>query len=362
MRHIGLALSGGGLRATFFHLGVIAAIREKGLLQKVTEIASVSGGSINGAHLAMNWAKYTSTDAGDFDTMADELIKLGNRDIRNRVLRRTPLQYMLIVPRLTRSHAWSTSGWLEHEYQNIFKDKKLSDLKGDGQGVPHLSILSTSLTTGQVVAFSSDGVYFFPEDPRGRESFSPETDTITLARAVAASSAFPPMFCPVPLAGKDLGFAEGTGQDHQLTDGGIFDNLGIVWLTKGSPLRKTAGLELLIVSNAGRPFGQCPSSKHTFGNVIGRNMRANDISSDRIAIHDTASVSSLGSTMGVISIRLGDRYEKDEPIGFNKLSPAQQLKVENTRTDLNRFDPSLVAMIVRHGYLLAKKELSKVLP
>ena len=59
---LGLCLSGGGLRATFFHLGAVHALRDLGLLQRVTQIASVSGGSILAAHLVLNWDRYTGSD------------------------------------------------------------------------------------------------------------------------------------------------------------------------------------------------------------------------------------------------------------------------------------------------------------
>jgi predicted acylesterase/phospholipase RssA len=46
---IGLALSGGGFRAAFFHVGVLAKLAETGLLPRVEVISTVSGGSIVGA-------------------------------------------------------------------------------------------------------------------------------------------------------------------------------------------------------------------------------------------------------------------------------------------------------------------------
>jgi len=47
---IGLALSGGGFRASIFHLGVIRRLEELGLMKKVSVISSVSGGSIIAAY------------------------------------------------------------------------------------------------------------------------------------------------------------------------------------------------------------------------------------------------------------------------------------------------------------------------
>src|ERR1700722_12329329 len=49
---IGLALSGGGFRATLFHLGALRRLHEFGILQKVTTLSSVSGGSIFSGFLA----------------------------------------------------------------------------------------------------------------------------------------------------------------------------------------------------------------------------------------------------------------------------------------------------------------------
>ncbi|MBI2822085.1 MAG: patatin-like phospholipase family protein [Acidobacteria bacterium] len=47
---LGLALSGGGFRASFFHLGVLKRLAELDLLRHVNVLSTVSGGSIIGAH------------------------------------------------------------------------------------------------------------------------------------------------------------------------------------------------------------------------------------------------------------------------------------------------------------------------
>ncbi|MEE8207199.1 MAG: patatin-like phospholipase family protein, partial [Nitrospinaceae bacterium] len=46
---LGLGLSGGGFRASFYHLGVLAQMADRDLLRKVEVISTVSGGSIIGA-------------------------------------------------------------------------------------------------------------------------------------------------------------------------------------------------------------------------------------------------------------------------------------------------------------------------
>jgi predicted acylesterase/phospholipase RssA len=47
---LGLALSGGGFRASLYHIGVLARMAELDLLRHVEVISCVSGGSIVGAH------------------------------------------------------------------------------------------------------------------------------------------------------------------------------------------------------------------------------------------------------------------------------------------------------------------------
>ena len=46
---LGLALSGGGFRAAFFHLGVLARMAELDLLRQLEVLSTVSGGSVIGA-------------------------------------------------------------------------------------------------------------------------------------------------------------------------------------------------------------------------------------------------------------------------------------------------------------------------
>src|SRR5688572_11255584 len=87
MKKCGLALSGGGFRATLYHLGLIRFLRDAGLLSQVTHITSVSGGSIMAAHLVLHWNRYTGSEA-EFDEAAAELLDFIQLDIRNRILRR----------------------------------------------------------------------------------------------------------------------------------------------------------------------------------------------------------------------------------------------------------------------------------
>ena len=74
MACIGLALSGGGFRATLYHLGVIRYLRDNGTLPFISDIAAVSGGSILAAHLMLNWDRYTGSDV-EFAEAAAEIVR-----------------------------------------------------------------------------------------------------------------------------------------------------------------------------------------------------------------------------------------------------------------------------------------------
>src|SRR5215470_4497720 len=95
---IGLALSGGGFRATLYHLGLVRFLHDAGILPNVTHITSVSGGSIIAAHLALNWGRYTGS-ANEFDDAAAELLSFIRLDVRNRILRRYPFGLAMHWPR-----------------------------------------------------------------------------------------------------------------------------------------------------------------------------------------------------------------------------------------------------------------------
>src|SRR5207248_5018620 len=119
MKKIGLALSGGGFRASLYHLGLVRFLRDAGILTQVSHITSVSGGSIFAAHLVLNWGRYNGS-ANEFDAAAAEFLSFVRLDVRNRVFRRFPL----IVPlrwalrSLGRSSRKMTrTGLLENHYE-----------------------------------------------------------------------------------------------------------------------------------------------------------------------------------------------------------------------------------------------------
>ena len=61
-RKIGLALSGGGFRATLFHLGAVRRLNELGILHELDSVSSVSGGSFLAGLIAVRWSKLSFMD------------------------------------------------------------------------------------------------------------------------------------------------------------------------------------------------------------------------------------------------------------------------------------------------------------
>ena len=98
MKKLGLALSGGGFRASLYHLGLVRFLRDAGLLSQVSHITAVSGGSIIAAHLALHWDRYNGSP-NEFDAAASELLAFVRLDVRNRILRRFPLNLPARWPR-----------------------------------------------------------------------------------------------------------------------------------------------------------------------------------------------------------------------------------------------------------------------
>ena len=228
MPRIGLALSGGGFRATLFHLGMIRFMREAGILPTVTHITSVSGGSILAAHLVLNWERYNDTLA-EFDAAAAELIRLVHLDVRNRVVRRYPLAMPLRALRRLAfrrpDRQLTRTGLLEYHYEKyLYGDTCLFQLRDR----PRLYILATNLSEGCLCAFTRDGLLMQRRRPGHRFEFDRiHTGLATIPMAVTASSAFPGFFPPLELRGEDIGADSSKFSRSVFTDGGVYDNLGV---------------------------------------------------------------------------------------------------------------------------------------
>ncbi len=209
MPRLGLALSGGGFRATLFHLGIVRLLKDAGRLGDVTDIASVSGGSILAAHLVMNWDRYLGDD-DRFNEAASEIVRFVQFDVRNRVVRRMPLQYALrpfVKPTPLDSAKLTPNTILERYYRvMLYGDRRLYELPEQ----PNLHILTTNVSNGGLSVFNRHGLFIQQREKEGVPVFEHvEARMASLTRVVGASSAFPGLFPPVQITAADLGVREG---------------------------------------------------------------------------------------------------------------------------------------------------------
>jgi len=222
-KRIGIALSGGGFRAAAFHLGVFRKLQQLGLLWKLDVLSCVSGGSIAGAFLASRWGDDTALDALD-------------NYLRTASIAVSSVIGGVLDPFSTRL------GKLRATYErDLFDDLKLGSL----QAGPRLYLNATNLATGNMFFFVTGGGK--PAEMGEWELGTVPAPDFSISKAVAASSAFPPVFPPLRVEQADFPSA---GVDYvTLTDGGVYDNLGVNPL-----LRRRNALDYVIVSDAGKPF------------------------------------------------------------------------------------------------------------
>ena len=236
-----LCLSGGGFRATLFHLGSLWRLNELRRLSTLKIITSVSGGSITAGYLGLRWKDLTFNNQGIATNYTETIVQPlrafchGTYDIAAGVLGLLPgVGGGDVVARSYRKH--------------LYGDATLQDLP-DEANAPRFILYATSLQTGVSVRFSKT---FLRDYKVGRI----DNPVVPLAKAVAASSAFPPILSPVHVDLDPASWSreEGNVYHHELdlrkrlalTDGGVYDNMGLEAVFDR--------YETVLVSDAGAPF------------------------------------------------------------------------------------------------------------
>ena len=157
---LGLSLSGGGFRATLYHLGVVRFLHDAGLLRDVTDVVSVSGGSIIAAHLVLNWDRYNASDH-DFDEAAAELLRFMDVDVRNGIVRRIPLQVPLrwlnALLRRGPDRRVTVNGLME-QYLDRYLFRRSQHARA-AREAPKIHMLATSVSEGGLLSFHRNGIH-----------------------------------------------------------------------------------------------------------------------------------------------------------------------------------------------------------
>ena len=409
---VGLALSGGGFRASLFHIGVLARLAELDVLRHVEVLSCVSGGSILGAYYYLEVQRLLETKADSQISRQDYIeivhrleshfLKGVQRNIRTQLFA-NPIKNlkMAVSSGYTRTHR---AGELyEKELYSRIEDGKghaprymhdliVHPLNNDGiknrafrpkfhnwrraAKVPVLVLNSTSLNTGHLWQFTATWMGEPPGDinvaidsnERLRRMYyqeaPPELQKMRLGYAVGSSVCVPGVFTPLRL--KNLY----PDRDVLLVDGGVHDNQGTSSLLE-------QGCTVLLVSDAS---GQMDSQAHPSSGLISVPLRSNSIMMSRVRqaqFRELTARQHSGRIRGLMFLHLkldldiesvdwiGEQSPEDpvkpDPLTDYDLPKELQGKLADMRTDLDSFSDVEGFSLMTSGYRMAKYEFGKTI-
>jgi len=416
---IGLALSGGGLRASFFHIGLLAQMAEQGVLKSVAVISTVSGGSIIGAlyylHLKNLLESKSDKDITDQDyidiikIIEVEFLEATEKNIRMNVLADFQKNYQMRNSNYSRSDRIAEL-YNEYLYKSVAKSLdtpvemqtlKIYPLGGpkdfhpkkhnaDRKAiVPILVLNATTLNAGRNWQFTaqtmgeppsresednSKKIYIDKKSIRlrratgGYQNMVKEQQDMSLGHAVAASACVPGLFTPLAVSNLYTDNINNEAIVPQLVDGGVFDNQGIESLIKYK-------CTYFIVSDAS---GQMGMENEVDTDPFSVLLRVSSVLQDRVR---TESLLHLISTIGedkivFLDLRkgLGQREiswinERGEPAEDDKVTdptsqtfgvnPEVQEKLSLMRTDLDAFTEVEAYSLMFDAYQMSKNDLAQ---
>jgi predicted acylesterase/phospholipase RssA len=416
---VGVALSGGGFRASLFHLGVLARLADCDLLRHVEVLSCVSGGSIVGAFYYLKLRDLlhgkadTSISRTDYqnvvgDTITEFLAGVQS-NIRVRLTASPAGNVRMLSGRSSRTER--AAELFEQTFYGPLRENDgspwlMRDLRmkpfGRGDGfslryenwlrsakVPMLVLNATTLNTGHDWQFTASWMGEPPsqfEEPldasrRLRRVYYPEAPKPhckqTLASAVAASACVPGIFTPIELRGLY------EGDDHgelavELVDGGVHDNQGIASLLEQD-------CTIVLVSDAS---GQIRDSDRAERNILGVAKRSNTVLMSRVRELEFGELLSRrrsGTLRGLMFVHMKkglsaeprdwigckEPYEASDdilaPLGRDglrdyRIAPGNQRALSELRTDLDSFSDEEALSLMAAGYTMARCELEDAIP
>jgi len=338
-----LALSGGGYRATLFHAGALWRLNETGRMSTLKRVSSISGGSITAGALAVRWNDLTF--AGGVATDFEEKVVNSIRKFCETTIDVPAFGLGALLP------GTRASDLVEVEYRkHLLGEKTLRDLPDE----PRFVINATNLATGASFRFSKpyagDYLIGMIRNP-----------TFLVSQAVAASSAFPPVLSPMEIEidepdlfertdGAELYDDVGYREKLWLTDGGVYDNLGLETVWKR--------FDTVLVSDAGAPFDR---DDDPWVNPLSQLKRTLDIAMDqvlalrkRILIGEYVASERKGTYWG-IGTEIAD-------YGLSNSLPCpagKTLELSQIRTRLDRFDEKEQCELINWGYAVSDAALRR---
>lgn len=343
---IALCLSGGGYRAMLFHLGTLWRLNQLGFLRKLERISSVSGGSITAGVLALAW-KRLRFDNNNVSADLEELVIKPVRRLANHTIDQGSILKGILLPRQSIADEVADA-YREH----LFGNSTLQDLPLDSEG-PRFVINATNVQTKVLWRFSRP----YMGDYRVGLVKNPKTE---LAVAVAASSAFPPFLSPAELELQTSDFDANISGDALkdeayrtnvvLTDGGVYDNLGLETAWKS--------YDTIFVSDGGGAVGDEPDPDRDWARHAYRILSLLD-----------NQVRSLRKRQVIDSFKLGARKGAYWGIRTNIADYAlpnamdcpfeRTIALANVATRLKALDATLQERIINWGYAVCDAALRK---
>jgi len=257
MRKIGLALSGGGSRAMAFHLGCLRALNDYGILDRLTALSAVSGGSVIAAMYAYSDEPFEEFEARVIEVLRRGFVRgiarhtffspetpkivftqltaglmalagstvgaIGNVLVLLGADRKTVSDFTRQLQSPVRRGASRTTAFERHLRHTVFGETRVDEVKRANLGVV---INAAELRTGTAFRFGSHAT--------GSWRFGVlDGPAPFVSRAVAASAAYPALLPCLDEVGAFKKNGATTTHRVIITDGGVYDNLGISCLLPG---------------------------------------------------------------------------------------------------------------------------------
>ena len=363
---IGIALSGGGVRAAVFHLGILGRLAEDGFLEKITRISTVSGGTlITGLVYSIAGNKWPTSDFFLNECLVQTRYYLTKKDIQLNAIFWGILRPIALIQK--------RANLISQSIQNCWK---ISGTLNDVPRQPRWILNATTYESGKNWRFipqrrMGDYVVNYVENPN-----------ILLADAMAASAAYPELIGALVLdtrkfswfkfEGKTLEQTQPKFKKLHLWDGGLYDNLGVEVLFKvGDEHPYPDDCNFLVVSDASNPIGL---QKHTI-RFWRRALRLIAVSMDqvrslraRILInhfenHRNSGVYfKIGNTGRDILEDVETDRELIDRLTKNSLSPQEVQSAGEFKTTLRKLTEAEYDFLYRHGWEVANFTLQTRCP
>jgi NTE family protein len=338
---IALCLSGGGFRAALFHLGALRRLNELGILSRVDTISAVSGGSVLAAHVAHVVPVWP--DPGQPIPEWDTVVAEPFRAFAGRNLRTTPLLHRLLPQN------WLQPGTAVEELASRLERELIPTSLPELPARPRYVFSATDMTFAINWIFERERIGDF------QAGYMTPDENWSVARAVAASSCFPPVFGPMELQLDPTRMRKGAYRRAdraalvaglQLTDGGAYDNMAL------EPVWKSH--ETVLVSDGGAVFDYDASST-----AMQRLMRYPAIVGKQAsAIRRRWLIAGLqtGALQGAYWAVSTAPRKASSHRGYSQGFVDEV--VSAIRTDLDAFSRVEIGVLENHGYLVADQVIA----